>query len=254
MATIIAIGGGEIGRPHEDGGRYPVETIPIDREIIASSRRPRPRLLFIPTASGDSRGYADVVEEHFTRLGCSVEPLYLLGSSPDHAYIKDRVLSSDIIYVGGGNTLKMMTAWRRLGLDSILRQAHAEGIVLSGLSAGALCWFSKGSSDSRRFTSGNDALITVTGLGMIDALACPHYDVEPARPASLEKMMKRTSRLVAIALENCSAIQVVDDTYRIITSSPDARAYRTFWKGHEYHHEPLPSWSYRPLRELLTKP
>src|SRR5690606_6160908 len=113
--------------------------------------------------------------------------------------------SSDIIYVGGGNTLKMMTIWRRMGVDTLLKKAYRKGIILSGVSAGAICWFSYGNSDSRKFTSRSSQLIKVRGLELIPALFCPHYDVEKHRQNDLRKMMMKTPKIVAIALDNCCA-------------------------------------------------
>jgi dipeptidase E len=149
MGKIIAIGGGEIGRPKEDGkGHYPVETTLIDTEILKLTNRKNPTLLFIPTASYDSQDYYQVVKKHFMKLGfSSVTPLYLSDESLTKRHIKKMILSHDAIYVGGGNTLRMMNTWRRMGVDSLLRQAYDKGIVLSGISAGSICWFSYGSSD-----------------------------------------------------------------------------------------------------------
>ena len=100
------------------------------------------------------------------------------------------LFSSDIIYVGGGNTLKMMTIWRKLGVDVLLKQALEKNIVLCGLSAGSICWFNNGNSDSRKFISNSDKLIKVTGLGFINATHCPHYDSEPNRHKDLKRIMQ----------------------------------------------------------------
>lgn len=202
MKKIIALGGGEMGRPKKEGGFYPMETIAIDKEIVVSSGKKHPKLLFIPTASSDSESYFDVVKKYFSKLGCSVSALYLIKDKLSKREIERKILSSDIIYVGGGNTLKMMIIWRRLGVDKILKKAHNKGIVLSGISAGAICWFKFGNSDSRLFTSNTKQLIKVTGLGFYDALICPHYDEEVHRQKDLKRMMKKTPKIVAIALES----------------------------------------------------
>ena len=128
MGRIVAIGGGEIGRPG-----YPVETTKIDKEIISLTGKNKPKLLFIPTASSDSESYYDTVRKHFgIRLGCKTDVLYLLKEKIN----ENKILNSDIIYVGGGNTLLMMNTWRKYGLDKILIEAYNQNIVLSGLSAG----------------------------------------------------------------------------------------------------------------------
>jgi dipeptidase E len=142
MKKIVAIGGGEIGRPG-----YEVETQAIDEEIIKLTGKKNPLVLFIPTASSDSREYVSVFQEHFgKRLSCRTDVLYLTNKiSKDK--IEKKVLSTDVIYVGGGNTLRMMTIWRKLGVDAILKKAWEKGIVVTGISAGAICWFDYGHSD-----------------------------------------------------------------------------------------------------------
>src|SRR4030042_172523 len=104
MSKIVAIGGGEIGR-----AGYPIETTSIDREIIRLSGKANPRLLFIPTASSDSEKYIETVKAHCgKRLGCRMDSLYLIREKPSRQDIERKILGSDIIYVGGGNTLKML--------------------------------------------------------------------------------------------------------------------------------------------------
>jgi len=104
MKKIIAIGGGEIGRPG-----YPVETTKIDKEIINLTGKKNHRLLFVPTASADSELYFETVKKHFGKtLGCKTDVLYLINNDLSKKEIEQKIFGSDIIYVGGGNTLKMM--------------------------------------------------------------------------------------------------------------------------------------------------
>lgn len=254
MGKIIAIGGGEIGRPKGDGGFYPIETSTIDHEILSLTGKKNPSLLFLPTASHDSTGYFEVVKKHFRKIGFkSVDVLYLSDKTLSQEHIERTILSHDAIYVGGGDTLYMMTLWRRLGVDKILKEALDRDIVLAGLSAGSICWFACGNSDSRKFSSGSNQLIKVTGLGFIDALHCPHYDAEPFRQEDLKRMMESTSK-VAIALDNCTALEVIDGTYRIIQSKPGARARKAYWKRGEYIvREIKPSETFKDIRELTQK-
>lgn len=248
--TIIAIGGGKIMVPHG----LP-ETTAIDQEIVRSAGAAAPRLLFVPTASNDAPDYCEAAVRHFgKRLGCSVDVLHLVHRSIPHSELAGRILDADIIYVGGGNTLRMMKLWRRRGVDELLHEACARGKVLCGLSAGAICWFRQGNSDSRKFSNpADDSLIRVRGLGLVDALLCPHYDVEANRERSLENMMRRTPG-VAIALENCTAIQIADDRYRILSTRDGKQAYRVYWRSGRYLREPLRAHQdYRPLAALLSK-
>lgn len=245
MKKIVAIGGGEVRL---------AETFAIDKEIINLSGKKNPKLLFIPTASSDAEGYCQTIEKYFgKKLGCKVEHLLLLNKSLTKKSVREKILSADIVYVGGGNTLKMMILWRKLDVDTCLKQAHKNGTVLSGLSAGAICWFRHGESDSRKFNNPDAPFSKVTGMGLVKALLCPHYNVEKERQADLKNMMRTTSG-VAIALENCAAIEIVGDSYRIITSNKSALAYRIFWSRGKYHKEMIEKdKNYKPLTNLLTK-
>ncbi len=249
MQKIIAIGGGEIGRPG-----FPVETTSIDKEIISLSGKKNPKILFIPTASSDSESYFEVVKKHFgKRLGCDVDVLYLLKNKQLKSEIEKKILSSDIIYVGGGNTLRMMKIWRKLGIDKILLKARDKGIVLSGISAGAICWFSFGLSDSLLFSNKNAPMIKVRGLDFIKFLFCPHYDFEKKREPELRKIMKKTSG-IAIAVENCCAIEIIDNSYRIISSKKTAKAYKVYWKDKKYFKEEiLKKKDFTPIKKLIIK-
>ena len=245
---IVAIGGGEIGRPG-----YPIETTQIDKEIIKLTGKKHPRVLFIPTASSDSQGYFETVKKHFgKRLGCKVDALWLIDNVQTKKAIRDKILSADIVYVGGGNTEKMMRLWKKFSVDKSLTQAHKQGVVLSGLSAGSICWFWGGMSDSRKMIDKTADYIKVRGLSLIPAWHAPHYDVEKDRRPSIKRFMKKNSG-VTIAMDNCCAIEFVDDTYRVITSKKTSNAYRIFFAKGKFYEIRIPkSKSYRPTAELLA--
>ncbi|MDD5011292.1 MAG: peptidase E [Phycisphaerae bacterium] len=249
MKKIVAIGGGEIGR-----GGYPVETVRIDKEIIRLTEKKRPKLLFVPTASRDSELYYETVKKHFgRRLGCRIDVLYLIKEQLNRKEIEKKILKSDIVYVGGGNTGKMLKTWRKAGVDRILKKACEKGVVLSGLSAGSICWFRWGNSDSRRLANPKAEMIKVCGLGLVKALYCPHYDFEKDRKKNLKKMMKKTAG-VAIAVDNCCAIEILDNKYRIISSKPLANAYKVYWKANKYYEEVIKKdKEFKPLEGLLKK-
>jgi dipeptidase E len=248
MKKIIAIGGGEIGRPG-----FPIETTKIDKEIIKLTGKKNPKLLFIPTASFDSEGYCTVAKKHFgKRLGCEVDVLCLLKNKFNKKELENKILNSDIIYVGGGNTLKLMKTWKKTGVDKILTKAHSQGVIMSGVSAGSICWFKNGNSDSRKSTNPDANFIKVTGLGLINALHCPHYDFEPDRKPDLKKMMKKTSG-IAIALDNCCAIQIIDDKYKILASKKSANAYKIYWKAGQYFEEVIEKEKNFKSLDLLLK-
>ena len=244
MAKIIAIGGWEVREK---------STLWIDKEIIKFSNKENPKLLFIPTASSDSEGYFQWIKKYFGDLGCTVDVLYLIKDKLTKKVIEEKIFGSDIIYVGGWNTLKMMTLWRKLWVDKILEKALKKDIVLCWLSAGSICWFSYGNSDSRKFTSNSNQLIKVTGLGFIKALHCPHYNSEIHRQEDLKRMMRKNP-LVSIAIEDNCAIQVQDKSYRIITSEKWAKAYKIYWKNNQYFKEEIEQKSdFLPIESLLKK-
>src|SRR5665213_2916931 len=189
--TIVAIGGGEIRtRP----------TLPIDREIIRLSNKKHPRLLFISTASSDSEIYWKRVRKYFGDfLKCKTEVLFLIKEKPSKGQIRSKISSADIIYVGGGNTLQMMRIWRRLGVDMLLIAAYQRGTVLAGISAGSICWFDSGHSDSMSFYNPRKwKYINVKGLGIIQGINCPHYNGRTCgvpRRKNFKDLIRETGRM-----------------------------------------------------------
>jgi dipeptidase E len=120
--TIVAIGGGVIRTRG---------TVAIDREIMRLSGKRQPKLLFVPTASSDSQRYCERINNYFGRfLKCKTDVLFLMGKRPTKQHIREKILSADIIYVGGGNTLQMMRIWRRLGVDKVLRSVRKRNRAL----------------------------------------------------------------------------------------------------------------------------
>jgi len=246
--NIIAIGGGKLMVPKN---REP-QTSLIDQSIVSQVKRKKPKVLFIPTASEDNAAYCEAFRNQYeTRLGCSVQELLLYRDRPSNRKIKMLIAESDIIYVGGGNTLRMMKLWRALGVDQYLDKARKRDAVLCGLSAGAICWFRQGNSDSRKFKDGkNKTLIKVTGLNYADLLMCPHYDVEKHRQPSLKKMML-TTKGIAIGVENNAALHIKDDQYRILASKRSKKAYLIYWnKGQYIKHSLKPSDNFQSIIEL----
>jgi dipeptidase E len=247
MANIIAIGGGGFGSEHG--------ITPIHQEIINRTGKTNPHLVFIPTASADADKYIARMHQEFVEtLGCTMDALLLIKEKPTLEDIAQRIKTADIIYVGGGNTLKMMNLWRKLGIDKLLMQAYAAGKVMCGPSAGSICWFAFGNSDSRKDNNPQAPLIKVRGLGLINALHCPHYDSETERKESLKAMMKKVHKLVAIAIDDCCALQIADDSFRILSTKPTANAYKVYWHKGVFYEEVIAKTStFASLAELLRK-
>lgn len=223
---IVAIGGGEI---------ITGDTLIIDKEIIRLTQKKHPKLLFMPTASSDSEDYWNQIDKYYgKKLGCKTEVLYLLNETPSLKEIKEKILTADIIYVGGGNTLKMIKLWRVLGVDKLLKTAWQRGIVLCGISAGSICWFDSGHSDSMSFyNSKNWKYINVKCLGFIKGIHCPHYNSQTLRVPRKKHFKNMIQKIggMGIAIENNCAIEFLDDKYRVISSKVNAKALRVFKKN-----------------------
>ena len=222
--AIVAIGGGDIRTRG---------TAAIDREIIRLSGKKHPKLLFIPTASSDSDRYWQRIPKYFGKfLNCRTDVLFLIKEKLSKAQITAKIRSADIIYVGGGNTLLMMRVWRRLGVDKLLKSAYESGTVLSGISAGSICWFDSGHSDSMSFYNPRKwKYINVRGLGLIKGIHCPHYNSMTRgipRRKDFRDLIRRTGG-TGIAIENNCAIVFLDGRFhKVIRSKSYARAYKVY--------------------------
>lgn len=210
MGIIVAIGGGELSLN---------ETFAIDKFIVDLLGKNEPTALFIPTASGEPQGYIDTFNKVYgMELGCKTDCLKFLTDELSDSEIQDKIYSSDIIYVGGGNTKKMMSAWKDRRIDKYLLTAYERGSILSGLSAGSICWFKYGHSDSIKETTGEYCLLE--GLDIIPFIHCPHYEERE----EFDEFMK-TQDIKAIAIENNCAIVFKDGLYKVINSLDSANAY-----------------------------
>jgi len=246
MGKIVAIGGGELSE---------LETISIDRKIVELTGKRYPKALFIPTASEDAKEYYDTfIEVYGNKLGCKTDVLYLINETPDEKEIKNKILKTDLIYVGGGNTKKMMEIWEKNKVDKYLKKAWKKDIVLSGLSAGSICWFKYGHSDSESFTKNENewSYIKVNGLKLINAFLCPHFN-EDNREEDFKEMLKKYNE-TGIALENNSAIIIKNNKYKIITSDEKAKAYKIYKNEGKIITEVIKKeTNYNELDKLLTK-
>ena len=144
--------------------------------VLSFTKRTRPKVLFLPTASGDGPGYLLTFYQQLAGRACDLSHLALFDRTVDD--IDALVRDQDVVIVGGGNTANMLAIWRLHGVDRALRNAYDNGTVMTGWSAGCLCWFEGGTTDS--FTPELGALRD--GLGFLNGSASPHYDSEERRP------------------------------------------------------------------------
>ena len=163
MGIIVGIGGGG----YSDG-----EVLPIFEKIVSLSKKENPKVLFVPTAGFDDMEGDEAIFALFEGLGCSVSPLLLTDRMLTKSDIEEKILSSDIVYAGGGNLKFLMDTWKKTGADEVFRKAYEKGIVLSGYSSGSMCWFAEGYDDC----GVNHEFMFVDCLGLIDFCNCPHYE------------------------------------------------------------------------------
>jgi len=147
----------------------------LDRLVLELTGRPVPRICFLPTASGDPREQTTRFHERFSAWPCEPSVLSLFHLGRDRLDPREHLLAQDAIYVGGGSMRNMLAVWREHGVDEVMRAAWERGIVLAGLSAGAMCWFEGG------ITMSGGAAAPVAGLGLLPGSLSVHLDGEPER-------------------------------------------------------------------------
>jgi peptidase E len=209
---IIGIGGAVLA---PDSGNFKLE-----RYILDVSGAARPRVVFVPTASGDDVGYVARFYEAYARFGIELDVLRFFRRTPDD--LREFLFGFDVVHVGGGNTRSMLAVWRHWGFDAVVKEAWERGILLCGSSAGSICWFEQGLTDS---VAGD--LTAMEGLGFLPGSNCPHYDGEADRRPVYRKLVADGTLAAGFACDDGAGVQFADGTLqRVIASRPNARAYR----------------------------
>jgi peptidase E len=203
---VVAVGGGGFGSV-------------LDEFVLGLTGQERPRICFVPTASGEERDYVVSFYEAFAGRAVPSHVTFFPWPRPD---LREHVLAQDAIFVGGGNTANMLAIWRVHGFDAILREAWEQGIVLAGQSAGAICWFEAGVTDS----FGPQLEGMRDGLGFLPGSACPHYDGEERRRPVYRRLVAQGFP-PGIALEDLVAAHFVGtELAEVVTARAGGRAYR----------------------------
>jgi peptidase E len=177
--------------------------------IISLTNKANPKICFLPTAGADNPYVINYWYELCLRLPVkpSVQRMFI-NSSPEQKSFEQNLLSVDAIIVGGGNTLNMIAIWKAQGIDTVLLKAYKKGIVLAGGSAGSLCWFKSGISDSRP-----QKLSVVDCLGFINASHCPHFTSEPSRKPLYERLILNKEILPGYAIDDMAAVLFQNGTF-----------------------------------------
>lgn len=207
---IIAIGGGGFYRD--------ADNLELEKYVLRQTGKETPRVVFVPTASGEPDHYVASFYAAFLKLNCRPSVLTFFKRTPD---LRSFLLNQDVIYVGGGNTKTMLAVWGDWGVAQILREAWESGIVLTGVSAGAICWFEQGLTDSF-----SDTLRPLDCLGFLPGSCCPHYDGEPQRRPSMHRLLASGEIAAGVAIEDWSAVHFKGtEIHRVVASKAGARAY-----------------------------
>ena len=211
MEQIIALGGG--------GFSMEPDNLALDRYILEQAGAAVPRVCFLSQASGEHPDYIIGFYQAFTALPC--QPSHLSLFRPHTADIEDYLLAQNVIYVGGGNTKSMLALWREWRLDDILRRALQQGTVLAGVSAGAICWFEQGTTDSIP-----GALTVLPCLGWLKGSCSPHYDGEAERRPALQRFVGSGEIAAGHAFDDGAAGHFIDgQRHKVVSSRPDAKGY-----------------------------
>lgn len=210
---VVAIGG---------GGFYRYGSVSaIDRYVLSLVDAPKPNVCFVPTACGDVQQAIDLFHRVFEGIGCEHHHLSLFWR--DEVPVPDRILDADVVYVHGGNTANLLALWRLHGVDDALRErAAARDLVVCGPSAGGLCWYDCGVTDS----FGPQLAPLDDGMGWVAGSFCPHYDEEPRRQPVYRELITSGRLPAGIAVDGGAAAHSADGALvKIVAELPDATGH-----------------------------
>lgn len=195
---------------------------PFIRYMAELTGKVRPKLLYLPTAAADSP--ASIISWYRNCAPLNVEPSdqasFIASTRQDKGW-DEVLLAVDGIVCSGGNTLNQQAIWKAQGIDVVLREAWDRGIVLGGASAGSLCWFEEGTTDSRP-----KELTIVQGLGFLKGSHSPHYDAEPGRRPLYHKLIASGEMKPGYACDNNAGIYFEDnDVKRVVATRAGAKCY-----------------------------
>jgi dipeptidase E len=215
---ILAMGGG--GFSMEAGNPL------MDDHALSLTGGGCPRVCFLPTASGDADHYIVRFYRHFQAGRCRPSHVSLFRRDGSPGDLAGHLLEQDLIYVGGGSVVSMLGTWAAHGIDLLLRAAWEAGVVLAGLSAGSLCWFEQG------LTAFHGEARPIRGLGLLPGSNAVHYDEASRRSAFRAAIADGMPD--GYGTGNGAALHFVGtELARVVTSRPDARAYRLAPDGGE---------------------
>jgi peptidase E len=206
---------------------------PLWRYTLDLTGKERPNVCLVPTASGESRDL--IIQFYAASVPLNYTPTHLSLFSPPTADLRSFVFEQDVIVVSGGNTKSMLALWREWELDRIFREAWQRGIVLAGWSAGSICWFEQGTTDSIP-----GPLTPLACLGFLPGSNSPHYDSEPERRPTYHRLLGEGRILPGYAADDGVGLHFIGDRLeRAVSARPGAKAYRLEMDGGQVRETPL---------------
>ncbi len=205
----------------------------LDDYVLGLCRRKRPRVCFLPSASGDADHYVVRFYRHFHGGICEPSHISLFRRDQGPGRVREHLLAQDLVYVGGGSILSLLGVWRAHGIDADLHAAWQAGVVLCGVSAGSLCWFAAG------LTAYHHDARPYEGLGFLPHSNAVHYEEEPHRRPAYHAALAGGMAPGYAASDGAALHFVGTDLHRVVLSRPHARAYRVEACGGEVVERPL---------------
>lgn len=220
---LILIGGGDIGR---NNTKY--ETKEIDEEIVRLTDKEKPNFLFIGLASSFADSYYKIIKDIYKNLGC--ETGKISNKTLTHMeVVEQKIKEANIIYIGGGDTVKLVNTLKETGMDKMLINAAKSGCVLAGISAGAITYSKYGLSDTEIMEGVSNNYVKVDGLDFINYMFVPHFSSDPKKKADLEKVLKENKSVKALCTDNCAAVEFINNDMKIIKSNKDASVFEAYY-------------------------
>ena len=221
---IVAIGGGGFGRNNI--------SYLIEKYILELSDKICPKICFLPTATGDDDTYIVRFYTIFNQLNCKPSHIEFFKRTTN---IKNHIMDQDVVFVGGGNTKSMLAIWDDWGMSDLLSVAYNKGVIMSGVSAGAICWFTSGITDSW-----DKELRILPCLDFISGTCCPHYDEEPSRIPYVKKILLEEKVTNCISIEGGSAMHFIDGKpFKNVSFKNNKNTYDVFLDNNDVVEKPF---------------
>src|SRR4030095_8752048 len=242
QGQIIALGGG--GFSDQPGNLL------LDEYILLQTNKTKPKILFLPTAGGDHPDYIDKFYGSYKKLNCKPSHLELIKRNYTYKYLERIVLGNDAVFVGGGSPRFLMQIWRKSGMDKIIKKAWQEGIILSGMSAGAICWYEDG------FKNPSDNIwARISCLGFLKGSFCTHYDKRGELRKAYRKMISSGELENGYGVQDGVALHYIGQELKyVISSESEAKAFYVKKSGFRVTEKEIKTADKGILEEFVNLP